>query len=76
MLVSDFDYDLPKELIAQVPLEHRDHSRMMVMDRANGKIIHSNFNHFTDYLKAGDVMVLNNSKVIPARVWGTKKDSE
>lgn len=76
MLVSDFNYNLPKELIAQVPLEQRDLSRMMVLDHDNGKIIHSHFQHFPDYLKKGDVLVLNNSKVIPARVWGTKKDSE
>jgi S-adenosylmethionine:tRNA ribosyltransferase-isomerase len=76
LLVSDFDYKLPKELIAQIPLEKRDLSRMMVLDRANGKIIHSNFKYFPDYLKAGDVLVLNNSKVIPARVWGQRKDSE
>ncbi len=76
LLVSDFDYKLPKELIAQVPLEQRDLSRMMVLDHDNGKIIHSHFQHFPDYLKKGDVLVLNNSKVIPARVWGTKKDSE
>ncbi|MEE9501042.1 MAG: S-adenosylmethionine:tRNA ribosyltransferase-isomerase, partial [Candidatus Aminicenantaceae bacterium] len=73
MLVSDFNYNLPKELIAQVPLEQRDLSRMMVLDHDNGKIIHSHFQHFPDYLKKGDVLVLNNSKVIPARVWGTKK---
>jgi S-adenosylmethionine:tRNA ribosyltransferase-isomerase len=76
LLVSDFDYDLPKELIAQVPLEQRDQSRMMVLDRANGQIFHSYFQHFPDYLKKGDVLVLNNSKVIPARAWGIKKDAE
>jgi S-adenosylmethionine:tRNA ribosyltransferase-isomerase len=76
LLVSDFDYDLPKELIAQVPLEHRDHSRMMVLNRVKNKIIHSHFEHFSDYLKKGDVLILNNSKVIPARVWGQKKDTD
>jgi S-adenosylmethionine:tRNA ribosyltransferase-isomerase len=76
MLVSDFDYDLPKELIAQTPLEKRDLSRMMVLDRDKGKISHSKFQNFPDYLIKGDVLVLNNSKVIPARVWGTKKKSE
>jgi S-adenosylmethionine:tRNA ribosyltransferase-isomerase len=76
MHVSDFDYNLPKELIAQVPLERRDQSRMMVLDCDDGKIIHSHFQYFPDYLKAGDVLVLNNSKVIPARVWGQRKDSE
>ena len=76
MLVSDFDYNLPKELIAQTPLEKRDLSRMMVLDRKKGKISHSNFQHFQDYLNKGDVLVLNNSRVIPARAWGRKKDSE
>jgi len=76
MLVSDFDYNLPKELIAQVPLEKRDLSRMMVLERKKGKIIHSHFQHFQDFLRNGDILVLNNSKVIPARVWGQKKDRE
>jgi S-adenosylmethionine:tRNA ribosyltransferase-isomerase len=76
MRVSDFDYDLPKELIAQVPLEKRDLSRMMVLDRGKGKISHSQFQHLPNYLQKGDVLVLNNSKVIPARVWGYKKDAE
>ncbi len=75
LLVSDFDYDLPKELIAQGPLEKRDQSRMMVLDRNKDKIIHSQFQHFQDYLNKGDVLVLNNSKVIPARAWGRKKDA-
>lgn len=76
LFVSDFDYDLPKERIAQVPLEHRDRSRMMVLDRDKDKIIHSQFPHFPDYLQKGDVLVLNNSKVIPARAWGKKKDAQ
>jgi S-adenosylmethionine:tRNA ribosyltransferase-isomerase len=76
VLVSDFDYDLPKELIAQTPLEKRDLSRMMVLDRAKGKISHSHFQRFPDYLKEGDALVLNNSKVIPARAWGSIKESE
>ena len=76
MRVSDFDYDLPKDLIAQVPIEQRDLSRMMVLDRVKRNIFHSHFRHYPDYLKKVDVLVLNNSKVIPARVWGTKNDSE
>jgi S-adenosylmethionine:tRNA ribosyltransferase-isomerase len=76
MRVSDFDYDLPKELIAQVPLEERDQSRMMILDRDKSGISHSQFQHFSDYLKKGDVLVLNSSKVFPARVWGKKKDAE
>ena len=76
VLVSDFNYKLPKELIAQTPLTNRDQSRMMVLDRKKDGIIHSQFQKFPDYLKEGDVLVLNNSKVIPARVWGSKKDTE
>jgi S-adenosylmethionine:tRNA ribosyltransferase-isomerase len=76
VLVSDFDYDLPKELIAQTPLEKRDLSRMMILDRKKDNIIHSQFQNFPDYLKKGDVLVLNNSKVIPAKVWGQRKDAD
>lgn len=76
LLVSDFDYDLPGELIAQAPLEQRNLSRMMILDRNEGRISHSCFRNFPDCLNEGDVLVLNNSKVIPARVWGTKKDTE
>ena len=76
MLVSDFDYDLPQELIAQEPLPQRDSSRMMVLNRETGDIIHSQFQHFPDHLNMGDVLVLNNSKVIPARVWGKKEEAD
>ncbi|MFC2163925.1 tRNA preQ1(34) S-adenosylmethionine ribosyltransferase-isomerase QueA [Acidobacteriota bacterium] len=76
MLVSDFDYHLPQELIAQKPLPRRDSSRMMVLNRKTGDIIHSQFQHFPDHLHKGDVLVLNNSKVIPARVWGKKEDAD
>jgi len=72
MQVSEFDYDLPQELIAQRPLPDRDSSRMMVLNRKAGEIIHSQFRYFPDHLHKGDVLVLNNSKVIPARVWGRK----
>jgi len=72
MRVSDFDYDLPQELIAQEPLPRRDSSRMMVLNRKTGDIIHSQFRHFPDHLNRKNVLVLNNSKVIPARVWGKK----
>lgn len=70
MLVSDFDYHLPRELIAQIPLAQRDQSRMMIVNRRSGSILHSRFKKFPDYLKEGDVLVLNAAKVIPARVWG------
>lgn len=75
MLVSDFDYDLPPELIAQQPLAQRDVSRMMVVFRRDGKIIHSRFKEFPRHLNQDDVLVLNNTKVIPAKIWG-QKDSK
>lgn len=75
MRVSDFNYDLPPELIAQKPLAERDSSRMMVVTRNEGKILHARFKDFPDHLQKGDVLVLNNTKVIPAKVWG-KKDGK
>jgi len=76
MLTTNFDYDLPPELIAQKPLPEREQSRMMVLYRKTGKIIHSQFKEFPGYLSKGDVLVLNNTKVIPARVWGKKEGKE
>jgi len=76
MLVSDFDYDLPEELIAQKPLAERDRSRMMVVDRKKGDIIHSSFRNFNDYLAKNDVLVFNTSKVIPAKIWGKNRGKE
>jgi len=73
--VSDFNYDLPPELIAQKPLAERDSSRMMVVTRKEGKILHARFKDLPDHLQKGDVLVLNNTKVIPAKVWG-KKDGK
>jgi len=70
MLVSDFDYHLPPELIAQKPLPNRDDSRMMVVGRREGRIFHSRFKDLPEYLGPGDVLVLNNTRVIPAKVWG------
>ncbi len=67
---SDFYYDLPPELIAQHPTEQRDASRLMVLDRSAGTVEHRHFSDLTDYLRAGDVLVVNNSKVIPARLYG------
>lgn len=72
---SDFTFDLPQELIAQDPLADRSSSRMLVLDKNNGKIIHNTFKHITDYLKPGDCLVLNNTKVIPARLHGIKKET-
>jgi S-adenosylmethionine:tRNA ribosyltransferase-isomerase len=70
MLVADFDYSLPKELIAQHPLARRDASRMLVLERSNGKMHDAMFGDIGQWLRAGDLLVLNNTKVIPARVYG------
>jgi len=71
-LTSDFDYELPRDLIAQKPLPQRDESRMMVVVRREGEIIHSRFFDLPDYLHKGDILVLNSTKVIPAKAWGKK----
>jgi len=75
MKTSDFDYHLPPELIAQTPVEPRDHSRLMVLKRSRGSVEHRRFSEITDYLRAGDVLVFNNSRVIPARIIGKKADT-
>ncbi len=72
MKVSDFNYDLPEELIAQTPIAKRDESRLMVLDRKKQIIEHKTFKDIIDYLKPGDVLVRNNTKVIPARLYGKK----
>ena len=72
MLKKDFWYDLPKELIAQEPANPRDAARLMVLDRKNDKILHSVFHELPHYLEKGDLLVVNNSKVLPARLMGTK----
>lgn len=72
MLVTDFDYELPQELIAQHPMEPRDHSRLLVVDKHTGKLEHKHFYDLVDYLHAGDVLVFNDTRVIPARLHGTK----
>lgn len=69
---SDFYYDLPEELIAQTPIEPRDSSRLMKIDRKSGEITHDRFYNICDYLKKGDLLVLNDSKVFPARIYGVK----
>ena len=76
MLTAEFDYDLPQELIAQTPLPKREKSRMMILDRQTGKINHARFEEFPGYLSKGDVLVLNNIKVIPARAWGKREGQE
>lgn len=73
MKVSDFKYDLPEELIAQTPLEKRDESRLMVLNRENQTIEHKTFKDIIDYLQPGDLLVRNNTKVIPARLYGKKE---
>lgn len=73
MAVSDFYYDLPQELIAQEPLKDRASSRLMVMGRETGEITHRRFSDIVEYLSPGDCLVLNNTKVIPARLYGVKE---
>ena len=75
MLKSDFYYDLPEELIAQTPLEPRDSSRLMKIDRRSGEIVHDRFFNIADYLRSGDLLVMNDSKVFPARIMGVKPDT-
>lgn len=70
MFVSEFDYHLPKELIAQEPIEPRDASRLLVVDRKSGEFYDSSFSEITDWLFPGDLMVINNTRVIPARLFG------
>ena len=73
MKVSEFNYDLPQELIAQTPIEKRDESRLMVLDRNKQTIEHKTFKDIIDYLEPGDCLVRNNTKVIPARIYGKKE---
>ena len=72
---SDFDYDLPPELIAQTPLEPRDSSRLLVLHRDNGRLEHCRFGDLVDFLRPGDVMVFNQSRVLPARLRGRREDT-
>jgi S-adenosylmethionine:tRNA ribosyltransferase-isomerase len=76
MDVKDFYYELPKELIAQDPLKDRSASRLMVLDKNTGKIEHKGFRDIVDYLNPGDCLVINNTKVIPARLFGVKEGTE
>ena len=75
MKLSDFNYDLPQELIAQDPLEKRSDSRLMVLDKATGDITHRHFRDIIEYLNPGDCLVINDTKVIPARLMGVKEDT-
>lgn len=76
MKVEDFDYYLPEKLIAQTPLEKRDTSRLMVLDKTTGKIEHKHFYNIVDYLEEGDTLVLNDTKVLPARLIGEKEETK
>lgn len=73
MHINDFDYHLPEELIAQHPADKRDQSRLMVIDRSTGELSHKHFYDILDYLNPGDCLVMNNSKVLPARLFGVKE---
>lgn len=73
MKLDMFDFHLPEELIAQVPLEDREASRLMVLDKETGKLQHDVFSHITEYIKPGDCLVLNDTKVLPARLYGSKE---
>lgn len=75
MKLSDFDFYLPEELIAQHPADKRDESKLLILHKSTGEIEHKHFYDIIDYLNPGDVLVRNNSKVIPARLYGTKKDT-
>ncbi|GAB3802079.1 tRNA preQ1(34) S-adenosylmethionine ribosyltransferase-isomerase QueA [Virgibacillus kimchii] len=75
MQIEDFDFELPEELIAQTPLKDRAASRLLVLNRKTGKVNHAHFPSIKDYLSPGDCLVLNDTRVLPARLYGTKKDT-
>ena len=75
MKTSDFDFELPQELIAQTPILNRDQSRLLVLDKETGEVSHHVFKDIVDYLNPGDVLVINDTKVIPARLMGVKEDT-
>ena len=75
MKTEDFNYNLPENLIAQTPLKNRDQSRLMVLDKVTGEIEHKHFYDIIDYLEEGDVLVLNDTKVMPARLYGIKEET-
>lgn len=76
LLVSDFDFELPEELIAQEPIAERDHSRLLVVDRAANRLIDTSVLHLPEYVRPGDLLVGNNSRVIPARFWARKIETQ
>lgn len=75
MKTDDFDYYLPEELIAQTPLKERDHSKLLILDKKSGKITHERFDNIINYLSKDDVLVINNTKVLPARLIGIKEET-
>lgn len=75
MNISEYDYDLPEKFIAQTPLEKRDESKLMIVNKKTGDLEHKTFKNIIDYLNKGDVLVLNNTKVLPARIFGVKKST-
>ena len=75
MKKSDFFYDLPQELIAQHPAEPRDSSRLMVLDKKTGAVKHDIFRNIVQYIEPGDCLILNDTKVLPARLYGTRVDT-
>lgn len=76
MLTEEFNYDLPERLIAQHPCQQRDHSRLMVLDKKSGELAHKHFYDIVDLLRSDDVLVINNTKVMPARLYGKKAKSD
>ena len=75
MNINEFDYELPKELIAQTPLKDRSSSRLLILNKNTGELKHEVFSNIINYLNKGDVLVLNDTKVIPARLIGEKEDT-
>ena len=76
MKLEEFDYNLPEELIAQTPIKQRDASRLMVLDKKTGELVHKHFYDIIDYLNPGDTLVLNDTKVLPARLIGEKMSTK
>lgn len=76
MKVDEFDYELPQELIAQTPLEKRSNSRLLVLDKETGEIKHQHFYDIVDYLNKDDILVINDTKVLPSRIYGEKEDTK
>ena len=76
MYKKDYYFDLPEELIAQTPIKNRDMSKLLILDKESGEIEHKNFKDIVDYLEEGDSLVLNNTRVLPARIFGNREGKE